>query len=342
MRLPQPYHPVFESEAFRSARHRRLLALERRPAGRQRRQGRCPQLRGGGRHAGRAGEGVRAMRAVLAPRWRHSCAVSGCHLRGLRLEPDSPADGSRSRSTSPTRRSDFFADGRSMRTPPEGTVPRERIAAPAHHHRRDRRRRARWPTVPVPGHARAARARPQALRHHLRHLPRAARRRRQHRGGPDGHPAAAVARASSATSRPGFFYKVITQGLRHDAVLRRRDSRGRALGGGGVPARAAAQPEHARPSAAARTSSAELREGGRHGRSRRAHGADQHHPDPRPTAARSCLHGWSARARRGGAPGHGHLLFAGRSRPSTRRVLVATWWPSPTGSASSLTAILLE
>ena len=120
-------------------------------------------------------------------------------------------------------------------------------------------------TMPLPMSRKLLDARPQAVRHHLRDLPRPARRRQQHRRDADGAASAAVAATKYVAKPAGYIYEVITQGIRHDGVLRRRADGGRALGGRRVPSRAAAQPEHAGRRAAARNSAAAGGVAGKHG-----------------------------------------------------------------------------
>src|SRR5581483_8112996 len=103
---------------------------------------------------------------------------------------------------------------------------------------------------PDPGHPQAARNRPEALRHHLRDLPRPARRRQEHRRRAD---VAAPAAVPAPLQRPpaGLHLRGHQPRLRHDGVLRRRADRRGALGGGGLRPGAAAQPKlAARPRAA--------------------------------------------------------------------------------------------
>jgi hypothetical protein len=119
------------------------------------------------------------------------------------------------------RESKFYADGLTMQAPPAGTVPRERITlnAPLTTGREPDGRSSRTASRcrvredrSAAGDAQAARTRAQALRHHLRHLPRAARRRRQHRRAPDGAAPAAVA-APLHEKPAGYIYEVATKGF---------------------------------------------------------------------------------------------------------------------------------
>src|SRR5207249_3175105 len=102
----------------------------RNSAGRGRRQGARRRARRGS-HRSAAGHGVRTMSRPLAARLLHMLALAaglpvlasslGCDENVL----DPMAD--RQPRAHPYKESVFFADGLSMRAPPEGTVPRERI-----------------------------------------------------------------------------------------------------------------------------------------------------------------------------------------------------------------------
>src|SRR5216683_978992 len=162
--------------------------------------------------------------------------------RGLRrhdhLRPDgAPAEGARVR-VQPVLR------GRPRHAPAAaGHGPAGAHRAEPRAHPRPRRRQGRHGDAP-PAHARPARPRAPQVRHLLRHLPRAGRRRPQPRGGEH------VAAAAAQPPRPdgdggGPLLPGDRQRVRPDAGVRGRAERGGALGGDRLPARAAAQPGRA-------------------------------------------------------------------------------------------------
>ena len=95
------------------------------------------------------------------------------------------------------RPSDWYADGLAMRAPPAGTVPHERrtmnptlttgIGSVTGQVAPNGERIVRYASkIPVPVTPGIAGCGSQALRHHLRHVPRPPRRRGQHRREADG------------------------------------------------------------------------------------------------------------------------------------------------------------
>src|SRR5216684_3153462 len=162
--------------------------------------------------------------------------------RGLRrhdhLRPDgAPAEGARVR-VQPVLR------GRPRHAPAApGHGPERAHRTEPRAHPRPRRRQGRDGDA-RPAHARPARPRAPQVRHLLRHLPRAGRRRPQPRGGEH------VAAAAAQPPRPdgdggGPLLPGDRQRVRPDAGVRGRAERGGALGGDRLPARAAAQPGRA-------------------------------------------------------------------------------------------------
>ncbi len=139
--------------------------------------------------------------------------------------------------------SDFYADGMGMRQPPAGTVPRQRVTGnPGAHHRQGRARDLRQP----PSRSRSTR-RCCALGQKRYNITCGTCH------GPLGDGDSIVARQMALRPPPslidyadrpvGYIFEVDHQGLRPDGLLRRRAAGARALGGGGLRAGPAAQPD---------------------------------------------------------------------------------------------------
>ena len=123
VQVPQPYHPLFESENFRRASiDGYFLSIERRR--RQAPEDVMDDARLVGAVERRGGGGVGTMKLS---RLRHRAAAGRGRNRRLRRGPDQPDGRTASPSVGYYGPSDFFQDGIAMRAPPEGTVPRERI-----------------------------------------------------------------------------------------------------------------------------------------------------------------------------------------------------------------------
>ena len=126
-KLPQPYHPVFESEDFPRAVDRRASSCRsscRRGTDVDRA---LADVRTAGALSGRDRRGVRAMtrasRRLLVWRPRSSRSPHRRCIDENILDPMADSQPKANR----YRESKFFADGLTMQAPPEGTVPRERI-----------------------------------------------------------------------------------------------------------------------------------------------------------------------------------------------------------------------
>ena len=126
-KLPQPYHPVFESEDFRARVDRRASGCRSRCRRARDVDGRAADDRAqAGRDAASRSSRSRSDDAAARSRF----ASPALALAALRrrcdeniLDPMADSQPKASR----YRESEFFADGRAMRAPPAGTVPRERI-----------------------------------------------------------------------------------------------------------------------------------------------------------------------------------------------------------------------
>ena len=108
--------------------------------------------------------------------------------------------------------SEFYADGHGHAAPPEGTVPRQRITGnPNLTSGRIGKTNNYVEHVSRPDRRAAAAAGPEALQHHLRHLPRPAGRRGQHRGPADvAAPAAVADRLCQPPIR--YIFEVVSKG----------------------------------------------------------------------------------------------------------------------------------
>ena len=113
----------------------------------------------------------------------------------------------------PLRPTDFFDDHRSARPLPENTVARGHLNCRHRVLYRESGRPVRGP-LSLPRHARRAGARPAALQHLLRAVPRPAGQRRRHDCAPRLPPAALLSHRPAAPGCPdGYMYDVITNGF---------------------------------------------------------------------------------------------------------------------------------
>ena len=169
-----------------------------------------------------------------APSWSSLLAVCGCTLAGCDLSMTRAAQATR-----PTRRPRLWPDGTSARPLPDDVVAQGDVE------RASDRQNSSPPVT-----AGAAGARPRALRHFLRAVPRPRRRWRRH------HRRARLSGAAVLSHRPArrragaAFLRRHHRRLRRDVLLCRSRRAARSLGDRRLYPRAATvAPRHRRPSA---------------------------------------------------------------------------------------------
>ena len=197
--LPRPYHPVFESEEFRRASIGAFFLSVELPVGTD-----TDRAIADARAAGASAVELVAGVGAMTPRDRRRRAgARAARPRRPATRRSSTRWRTASRRPTATRRAQFYADGLSMQAPPEGTVPRERITL------NPRLTTGREPdglmqpngemlphyvtTIPCRSRASCSTLGRKRFDITCAHLPRPARRRRQHRRAPDVAAPAAVA-----------------------------------------------------------------------------------------------------------------------------------------------------